>query len=264
MNISLEELLKGKATKIKDREYFQTAAYIEPFLERVTRIPGVTESDVSVQVEFPKQITITRKEDINLDDVTYNRVWVQAKLPESYQVENHDDVIGMIYGLDVRKPITKFYRGGLNKACTNLCVFDPKYLSVQELKSSSAINYNQLDNLVEKSSEIKVFLESIRNREFIFDQSNINETLGSWVRNCLNLSYSNGLSSAKLATSTAISAYKLLFEDSKSPYYINNGNNSDYFNIYNAFTQVISHDGKDIVNSCEKILLVKDILGLNN
>jgi hypothetical protein len=36
--IQLNELLAGRATRIKSRDYFQTAAYVEPFLERVQKI----------------------------------------------------------------------------------------------------------------------------------------------------------------------------------------------------------------------------------
>lgn len=262
MDITLTELLKGKATKIKDKAYYQTEAYVNPFLNRLVKIPGVSEDNIQVKVELPEQITITKREDVNFDDITYNRVWLQAKLPEEYQVDNHDDVIGMIYGFDVRKPITKFYRGGLNRACTNLCVFDPSYLSVQELQPTNAINYKPLDNLIEKANEIKVFLNELHTRTFSNDNQTINESLGMWIRNCLSISYDNGLSKAKLATSTAISAYKLLFSDAKSPYFVNPDNNTDYYNIYNAFTELISHDSKDIINGCEKTLLVKNILGM--
>jgi hypothetical protein len=134
MIISLEELLQGKATKIKDNTYFETEAYINPFLERMQNITN----DFEIKVELPKQHTLTEK----TDDITYNRVWIQALLPDEYTVENHRDVIGMIYSLDkVNKNVAKFYRGGLNQACTNLCVFNPSYLSVQELKPEKAINY---------------------------------------------------------------------------------------------------------------------------
>ena len=43
---------------------------------------------------------------------------------------------------------------------------------------------------------------------------------------------------------------------------------TDMFNVYNAFTELISNDQnkegehKDILNKCEKTLLIKDILGL--
>ena len=43
------------------------------------------------------------------------------------------EVIGFLYGLDVRKPVVKIYRGYLNRACTNLCVFDHQWLNIQEI-----------------------------------------------------------------------------------------------------------------------------------
>ena len=157
MKLELNELLKGKATKIKDKEYFQTEAYVTPFLERMQKITN----DFRVEVKLPEQVTITKKEDLDFDDVTYNRVWIQAVLPEQYCVENHDEVIGMVYGIDTRKPIAKFYRGGLNRACTNLCVFDPSYLSVQEMKPAEAISFRSLDVIMEKSNEIMIWLQKL-------------------------------------------------------------------------------------------------------
>ena len=84
-----------------------------------------------------------------------------------------------------------------------------------------------------------------------------------WVRNTLDMSYDNSISKAKLATSMAVDAYKLLFKDAKSPYFVNPGSDTDLFNVYNAFTELISNKDKDIMNECEKTLLVKDIIGFN-
>ena len=53
--ITLTELLAGRATRIKNREYFPTAAYVEPFLERVQKLT----SEFRVQVQLPTQITYT-------------------------------------------------------------------------------------------------------------------------------------------------------------------------------------------------------------
>ena len=132
MDITLDQLLKGKETKIRKAEFYNTKAYIEPFLDRLSKITD----NFDVKVQLPDQVTITD----NQDDVTYNRVWIQGILPKSYSVDNHEEVIGMIYGLDVRKPVVKFYRGGLNMACTNLCVFNPTSLQTQELKPQQAID----------------------------------------------------------------------------------------------------------------------------
>ena len=38
MNISLDDLLKGKATKINENIYFETEAYVTPFLERMQKL----------------------------------------------------------------------------------------------------------------------------------------------------------------------------------------------------------------------------------
>lgn len=259
MKLTINELLAGKATKIKDKEYFQTEAYVTPFLERMQKLTN----DFRVEVKLPEQITITKKEDIDFDDVTYNRVWIQAVLPEQYRVENHDEVIGMVYGIDTRKPIAKFYRGGLNRACTNLCVFNPSYLSVQELKPAEALSFKSLDSIMDKANEIAVWLNKLHSTTFERSYENINENLGRWVRNALHLKYENGFSPVKLGVPNVIDAYKLLFEDAKSPYYVSTDSNTDMFNVYNAFTEIISNkDQKDIINKCEKVLLLKDILSI--
>ena len=54
-----------------------------------------------------------------------------------------------------------------------------------------------------------------------------------------------------------------MFIDAKSPYYISEDvDQVDMFTVYNAFTQIITDDNKDIVNKAEKTLLLKSILEL--
>ena len=259
MKIEVDELLKGLATKIKEKEFFQTEAYVTPFLDRMQKLTN----DFSIEVKLPDQITVTKKEDLDFDNITYNRVWIQAVLPESYTVDNHAEVIGMVYGIDTRKPIVKFYRGGLNMACTNLCVFNPSMLSVQELKPAEAISFTPLDSIMDKANKIREFLMLLHSMHFPRKHSFINGELGKWIRNSMHNKYENGFSPVKLGVPNIIDAYKLLFEDATSPYYVP-ADGTDMFNIYNAFTEVISNkDQKDIINKCEKVLLLRDILGIN-
>jgi hypothetical protein len=253
MEITIDELLKGKATRIKKNEYFPTKAYVEPFLDRVSKI---TDKFV-VKVETPNQITTNE----GTEDLTYNRVWIQGILPDDYIIENHQEVIGMVMGLDVRKPIAKFYRGGVNMACCNLCVFNPTFLECQEIYPEAALNYKPVDNLVNKTSELRQWLNTLHTTTFERTEQNINESLGMWIRRSLDISFNNGFGKVKLAVSSAIDAYKLLFVDSESDYYVHKGENTDLFNIYNAFTDIISNDkDKDIMNKAEKCLLLKDII----
>lgn len=258
MELTLEQALAGKRTIIKGNEYLSTAAYVEPFLERMSKY---TDKFIFNGIQ-PDQITLTENGDINTEDIAWNRMWVQAVMPDEAGFDNHDRVCGMVYGLDVRKPIVKFYVGGLNKACCNLCVFSPSFLNVRELEPEKAINFSPIDKLLSQADNVKNILTKLSETEVPYNEVRINENLGDWVRKTLNNSFTNQLSKVKLATSSAIDAYKLLYEKEDSPYFVPKGDTTDMFNIYNAWTQVITDDKRDIINKCEKTLLVGNILGI--
>lgn len=252
MEISLDQLLKGKQTSIKNKNYLQTAAYVEPFLERMSKLTD----DFRVQVKLPNQIT--REDDI--DDITYNRVIIQAILPEELIID-HSQVIAMIYGLDVRKPVAKFYSGALDAVCTNLCVFSPDQLSCQEIEPENPLNYKPLNSIIDNIESTVEFIRKMQNTGFNCSYQNTSEQLGNWIKRCMNFSFDKGFGKVKLSTSTPIDAYKLLFEDENSRYLVKSADCSMY-NVYGAFTQIIT-DGlkRDIMNQFEKTSLVKQIIG---
>lgn len=258
MKITLNQALKGKATQIKGKEYLTTEAYITPFIERMSKFTD----DFRIEAIPANQISLTKEGEINMEDIVYNRMWIQAVMPDDCGFENHDRVIGMVYGLDTRKPIVKLYNGGLNRACCNLCVFDPSFLNVQELEPESAINFKPIKHLLEQTSTIKSTLERLSNTEIPYEEHIINDNLGKWVRNTISKQFTNQFGKVKLATSTAIDAFKLLYENKESPYYVNPGYSTDMFNVYNAFTQILTDDTKDIISKCEKTILVSEILGI--
>lgn len=260
--ISIKELLAGKRTRIKDKDYFPTATYVEPFLERVQKFT----SEFRVQVQLPRQITYTDDGSINTEDITYNRVLVEAILPDEYKFNDdpHRAVLGMVYGIDVRKPVVKFFKGQERMSCTNLCVFSPQLLACQSLEAETAIDYKPLERIIEQTDDTASWLRKLLEKDFSCSTQNVNESLGKWIRNCINYSFNNSYGKAKLATSTPIDAYKLLFEKDESEYYagIDSGDISMY-QVYNAFTQILT-DGmkKDPFNIFEKTLLLKNILNL--
>ena len=260
MEIDLNTLLQGKATIIKKKEYLPTEAYVTPFLERMSKYTN----DFRIQARLPDQISITKKEDLNLEDTVFNRVWIQAVLPNEFSFNNHQEVIGMVYGLDTRKPIVKIYRGALNMACLNWCVFNPSFLEVHELEPESPINFRGLQSLMGQVSDIKSWLDRLSETFITYEENVINENLGLWVRNTLSTSFDNGYGKVKLSASTAVDAYKLLYEKEDSPYFVKPGEATSMFNVYNAFTELISNtDTRDIMNKAEKTLLLKDILTLS-
>lgn len=257
MEISIDQLMNGKATRIGKRSYFPTAAYVEPFIERMSKFT----KDFRVEVELPKQVTRTVSGDVNTDDITYNRVLIQAVMPSELSYDNHDEVIGMVYGFDVRKPMAKIYRGGLNKACTNLCIFDPEFLQVQMLESEKPLNYKAVEHLMSQTSDMKLMLDTLHTTTWEGTEELVERNLGKWIRNSIHLGYDTGYGEIKIGNDLVYKAYCSMFEDSESPYYIGVGNEVDMFTVYNAFTQLISNDkGKDLMNRAEKTLLLRNIL----
>lgn len=260
MEITLEQLMEGRATKIKDKDYFATRNYVEPFLERVSKYT----ENFKIKVELPQQVTYTQEGDINTENITYNRVWIQGLLPEMYDVDNHQQVIGMVYGLDVRKPVFKVYTGGLDNACTNLCIFNPNMLSCQDIQPETAVDYKPVTTIMEQTDDVAAWLHKLIDLEFDCENAAVNESLGRWIRNCMNYSYDTGFGKVKLATSIPIEAYKLLFEKEDSRYNVIDKNRPSMFDVYGAFTQIITDNlKKDIMNQVEKTLLLKSILDLN-
>ena len=258
MEITLNECLAGKATAIKGKEYFSTEQYVTPFLDRMSKF-----TDNFIINAIPaNQVSLTPEGGVNTQDIVYNRVWIQAIMPDECGFDQHDRVIGMVYGLDTRKPVVKIYVGGLNRACCNLCVFDPSFLDVKELEPEVAIDYRPIDRLLSQTSNVTATLKKLSNMEVPYDEQIINESLGSWIRKTIDKQFSHDYGKIKLSASTAIDAFKLLYKDEESPYYVKPGYSTDMFNVYNAFTQCITNDKRDIINKCEKTILVSNILSI--
>ena len=258
MEITINELLEGKSTIIKNKQFLSTKAYVEPFLERM----GNYTNDFRIQVKVPDQITTFGSN----RDLTFNRVLIQAVLPQSYYFDdNHQQVVGMVYGLDVKNPVAKIYKGGLNMACTNLTVFSPEFLNVQEIEPETALNFNAVKQLMEQTDTLSVMLKKLKSTHInINSQEDKERNLGKWVDFTLRESYNANYGKIKIASSVPIDVYKDLFIDSDSDYYTPNGIDPSLFNVYNAFTNIITNDnGKDLLNKVEKCVLISNMLGVN-
>ena len=250
---TLKDLYKGKETILKNKEYFATRFYVEPFIERMSKFTD----DFRVDAKIPDQITKTN----DLGDVTYNRVLVQAVLPKEHCIDAHDEVIGFLYGIDVRKPVVKLYRGYLNQACTNLTVFNPHWINVQELIPGDPINFNPVMDLMEAANDFQLVLQKLKSN--FVDRQERKRLLGEWVDYALRENEDYGFGKVKIAVSTPIDAYKSMFINSDSEYYIPEGMDPNYYDIMNAFTQIITNDKKDIMNKFEKTMIINRILGID-
>ena len=183
-------------------------------------------------------------------------------MPDNLCYSGHDRVIGMVMGLDVRKPVAKFYNGALRSACTNLCVFNPQHLEVQAIEPEAPLNFKPLDKILSYTDDTAEILKILHNTEIPNDIINQEKLLGKWVRNTMFANYNSGFQPVKLSADNAIQAYKALFIKEDSDYY-QVGSTVTMFDIYNAFTQQITDlrdKGKDIINLFEKTCLLRQIL----
>lgn len=250
--VTLDDLLLGRATVIKNKEYLSTAEYLEPFLDLVKDFT----LEPQVKARLPKQMTIGET-----TDITYNRVLVECPLLPEHNYSNHSEVIGFVYGLDVVKPVVKIYRGYLNHACTNLSVFNPQWLHAQELNPEKEINYDMVKELLSLGNNFKQQLDELK-RTFV-ERDKIFDSLGKWVDFALRNSYNNGTQTIKITPSLPIKAYDSLFVDTKSPYFVDEYEEASLFDIQEAMTQIITNESKtDVINSFEKTILVKQMLDL--
>ena len=248
MELTLTDLYKGKSTTIKNKNYFSTENYIKPFVDSMSSFTD----NFKIKAILPPQITT----DAGTADVTYNKVWIQAILPDEYAIDEHNEVISLIYALDVRKPLAKVYRGYLNSACLNLTVFNPKWITVQELQPETAIKFS-IKELMEMESDFEKTLIMLKST--FLDRSTIVDKLGFWVDTCLKNQETNKVHSVKLSPDIAIEAYKNVFLDKSSEQFIPMDKGVSYFDMYNAFTRIITEDSKDIINKFEKTILINKL-----
>ena len=97
-----QELLKGKSTVIKNVQFLSAEDYTQPFFDRMDKLKAT----YIINVKVADQMSTTNK----VPDTVYNKVHIQAVLPDSYYKTNHTKkVVGFVYGLDVKKPAAKLY-----------------------------------------------------------------------------------------------------------------------------------------------------------
>lgn len=114
MEITLEQLYKGKSTKINEKDFLATKDYTENFVNKMKSLT----SNFRIEVVMPKQMTITSNE----TDITYNKVLIQAILPK--QIDGYNEIVALSYSLDTRTPVYKLYRAYYNNTTGVTMCFD--------------------------------------------------------------------------------------------------------------------------------------------
>lgn len=254
MEIDKDLLFEGKSTIIKNKNYLSTKEYVESFFDEMSKFTD----DFIIRVQTPNQMTLSGED----KDITFNRVWIQALMPEDHAIDNHRECYHLIYGLDVKKPVYKVARGYVNMACTNLCIFNPQWLSVQELEPEKSFVYS-ISNLMKMTSDFESRIKKMKNTFLSPEIEDRQKLLGSMIEKSLLYEYSNQAGKVKLSPAMVVKAYENVYINTDSPYYVKDTEECSVFNYYNAFTELIKDaTKKDLMTGYEKTLLVGQLFDL--
>ena len=150
MEITLDLLLKGKPTIIKEREFLPTKEYVGEFIKVMSNF---TDNFV-VNVTLPTQLTLTNKE----EDITFNKVWIQAIIPG----EGLKEVINLVYVLDIKKPCYKIFRTYSEEG--RHITFNDDWMVTGEIKDEPF--KLPIKELMGKENKIPMVLTKMKNKFF--------------------------------------------------------------------------------------------------
>ena len=250
MEITIEKLLEGKSTVIKENEYLETKEYVNPFIELMKKFTN----DFSIQVQLPSQLTITDSK----EDITYNRVWVQAIMPEKCNKAGYAETYNLVYALDVRKPIYKIFKAYKDRKTSNLFVFNSMWLNVYELKpKENFIEFDEIiKNLMQLTDDSEIRFNKMQKEFLSSDTEDRQQKLGELIEDSMLFEINNKGGKVKIAPVMVLKAYQNVYLDSSSKNYVPDTEKCSMFNYVNAFSSLITEDNKDIVNRFEKNLLI--------
>lgn len=241
MNINLKELLSGKATKIGNKEFLETKEYVNPFLDIVSKYT----ENFQIKGVKPKQITINETE----EDLTWNRFFVEAILPEKYSIDGHSSSLLLIGALD--KNIIKQSYIKTNSFCTNMTIFNPKHINTQKIDEKKLTWYFQ--DFLEQEDNFTDTIKKLKESALLYNERH--DILGKLIDTSMkfsNLNKEDMMSNklTKLPLNHIIKAYQCVYYDDKSKYFKANLE-TNQFHLYSAITQNITDD-EDFLNKPEQ------------
>lgn len=178
---------------------------------------------------------IVNKNEDGSENISYSRVRIEKRLDASSlnEVGEFNPIVGMIYALDISKPVIKVYTGLNAVACNNLNVFNADHLFTMELLSNYKLVYKYAKNYYDATNELidNYFKNITAMKNTILNKGDYTELMGKFLL--------KSVKDNSVGTTPVVKAAKLL-EDKQSNYYFHKEGNNNLWNIYNATTDYIS------------------------
>ena len=252
MRETLQNVYQGHATTIKNKSYFSTRQYVEPFINAVSNFASrhICEVKPADQLEG------------NGSRMIYNRVLVTSVCNPDYDFTINGTVyhrvVCMSYTLDTKKPMCKFYTGVIDPDL-NFYAFGENCMSIQELEADTAINYSPVQVIFNNGlrDNCQAMLEQLHTVTIPKSTA----LVGEWVDFALKKEYYNEAGKVRMSVSLPVDVYKALTMDQDSDLYLED-NDLPLVLILKTFASFVSEDGKDLTNRYEKTQLINRLLDL--
>ena len=252
MRETLQNVYQGHATTIKNKSYFSTRQYVEPFINAVSNFASrhICEVKPADQLEG------------NGSRMIYNRVLVTSVCNPDYDFTINGTVyhrvVCMSYTLDTKKPMCKFYTGVVDPDL-NFYAFGENCMSIQELEADTAINYSPVQIIFNNGlrDNCQAMLEQLH--AVTIPKSTA--LVGEWIDFALKKEYYNEAGKVRLSISLPVDVYTVLTIDQDSDLYLED-NDIPLVHILKTFASFISEDSKDLTNRYEKTQLINRLLDL--
>lgn len=236
---TIDEILKSK-TFVKEGSgaiFRSPTDYLMPFVDTVNnKLSGY-------KITSKVSNAVVNMNDDGSENVSFGRVNIQADGPVIDGISM--PTIGIVYGLDINKPVIKVYTGTNVSACTNLCVFNPADLFQMEIMNNLERIYSLAEEYAEdiskKYEKYQKVIKELQSQEI--DMMETQMLLGGLLM--------RGVVDGVLGTNGVVMGTRELM-DKKSVYSIKEGVTTKW-NIYNAITQYIT-DKVDILDKPSKTL----------
>jgi hypothetical protein len=244
-NIAIEELLSSKVF-VKESgavSFHSPLFYFDKFIKTGNELGADWRATVTDEV-------IVAEED-ETRNVAYPRVLLEAQFEEVPELKGFIPTVGVLYALDVQKPVIKCYSGFNVSVCMNLTIFNATALVQKDLLGDISEIYTASNKFLnDKPAELKVFksnVEALKNSEL--ELPGFDRLTGELIR--------FGMQS-RFGTQMVLGAVKTM-RDPNSRYYVPEEQKTTKWNYFNALTQQIT-DGRDLLDRANKTIELAQIM----
>ena len=247
--ISVDDLLTSKVFVRENAavDFKHPREYVNKFFDIAQVHDYGTETRIVVNDK------IVNAEEDGARNIAYPRAMIEIQMRDFETLPGFHPVIGMIYALDIQKPVIKTYSGFNVHACINLCIFNVQYHHQVELLGDYQSVYACAEKYFsEKEKEVEEFSKTLRIlKEEFLEQKELDFYIGLILRKAMK---------SRLGTTNILNTVRELYNPN-SHYYVYNGNDfhCSKFNLYNAITQQITN-GNDIIDRARKTIELSKLL----